>query len=170
LFKLLIRNHRWQIFFVSLLVMIFIFSYLMYLYQGRQYREVLAYFPNSAGTIDIPDIQFIPFRHDTAESIRLFASEILLGPVDILRRPFLHSRTRVHSVFYLESDRRLVLSLNEFAQFPIETGRGTVGQVVEIQKGFEVLEHNIRSNFPHIRQIDFLIMGQVPNFFHGSVD
>lgn len=144
----------------------FAFSFLIYLYQGRQYREVLAYFPNSAGIIDSPDVQYIPFRHNTAENIRLFASEILLGPVDILRRPFFHSRTRVHSVFYLESESRLILSLNEFAQFPIEIGRGTVGQVVEMQKGFEVLEHNIRSNFPHIQQIDFLIMGQVPYFFY----
>jgi len=160
--------YKWQILFVSVLFASFIFSFGMYLYQGRQYREVLAYFPNSTGNLDTPDVQYIPFSHDMAETIRLFASEILLGPVDILRRPFLHSRSRVQSVFYLESERRLVISLNEFSQFPIETGRGTVGQVVEIQKGFEVLEHNIRVNFPHIERIDFLIMGQVPYFFYDD--
>ena len=136
----------------------FFVSLVIYLAGGKQFQEVLAYFPDSAGKLGTPERQFIPGRGALEERIRWYTEEVLLGPIDILKRSFINPSTKVEALFYDQRSGRLTISLSTDAIQSSERMPPTYG----FADAESNLRRNLRANFPSIREVSILVAGQVP--------
>jgi len=137
-------------------------SLTFYWFRGSPYTEAIVYFPDSNGNLGYPEVQFLPKTPHVENGIRLLVDEVLLGPIDLLALPILHDSTRISNIFYQEKTRSLVLSFTKEAMNIQEGVLTRVRTEEDISQAFSYLTHNLRANFPFLKNITFLIDGQIP--------
>lgn len=130
----------------------------IYLAGGKQFQEVLAYFPDSAGKVGAPELQYIPGRGELEDRVRWYVEEVLLGPIDILKRSFINPSTKVEALFFDQGSGSLTVSLSTHA---IQLS-DRMPPTYTFADSELTLRRNLRANFPSIRNVSILVAGQVP--------
>lgn len=148
----------------AVLAVLFLLSLVILLLKGETYRQVILFFPGISGQIDEPEVHYIPNAGDDETSLRLLIEEILLGPIDILRKPIVDSGTQIRGIFVHEHERRIMLSFSREIMQAIDG----YGIDEDLQSKFFIIEKNVTANFPWYRTIGFLVEGQeldVPPYY-----
>lgn len=141
-------NLSTKILFFVLLIM-FIFSFVMFFVQGYSHRRVYLF-----ESLDKPGLYAenryypnIPYLDD----IELFVSELLLGPIGERYKHVFAPGTKLKSCFL--QDNVLYIDFSSEALFPNE-------KVSEVREGAEIFKKNIFRNFRKIDKINIYIEGR----------
>lgn len=141
-------NLSTKILFFVLLIM-FIFSIVMFFVQGYSHRRVYLF-----ESLDKPGLYAenryypnIPYLDD----IELFVSELLLGPIGERYKHVFAPGTKLKSCFL--QDNVLYIDFSSEALFPNE-------KVSEVREGAEIFKKNIFRNFRKIDKINIYIEGR----------
>jgi hypothetical protein len=107
-------------------------------------------------------VQFLPKTTDIEKGIRLLVDEILLGPIDLLALPILDDSTRISNLFYQEKTRSLIVSFTKEAMNVEEGVLTRIRTEEDLSRAFSYLTHNLKANYPFLKNITYLIDGQIP--------
>lgn len=143
---------------MSLFLVAFLTSLGLYAFSRSGFEAVLTYFPDANGEIERPELQYIPKLGDYEDHLRRFVEQVLLGPIDILKSPFLNPDTKLLALYYNRSNRLLVVNLSSHALRAHDSGPKSFG----LFEGLEALTRNLVANFPALGQVEILIDGQIP--------
>lgn len=145
--SLLKNNRKAQLFFILLVV--FIVSLCFYLFNFRGFRYSFRY--NIAGSQklvyenrNVPDVE-------GSSKLTLYVEELLSGPVSQRAQPFFPLGTRVIFCFLREGTMFLNLSEQAIMNFSPD---------VNLQNSYELLQMNVKANFPSVKKIELFIDGK----------
>ena len=131
------------------LLLIFIFSLLMFFLQGYAQRRVFLF-----ESLDKPGLfaenRYYP-RNKYIDNVELYVSELLLGPINERYKDVFASGTKLKSCFVRDGVLYVDLSLD--AHF-------TDKKVSNIMDGAEIFKKNIFRNFRNIDTINIYIEGR----------
>ena len=138
-----------QIVISSIALVCLIISIIFFISKNDKERRIFI-FPsadNGKYIVEYRNLAKKPVQGD----IQLYVDEILLGSSTERTKLLFTQGTRVLSCFVRDS----VLYLN-LSSLLLEMGDG----VIDIKDGFDLLEKNIKKNFPKVKTIEFFIEGK----------
>ena len=131
------------------LLLVFIFSLVMFFVQGYAHRRVFL-FENLDKDGLFAENRYYPINK-YIDNVELFVSELLLGPIGERYKPVFTRGTKLKTCFV--QDDVLYVDLSSEALFPNE-------RVSTIMDGAEIFKKNIFRNFRNIDTINIYIEGR----------
>ncbi|MCR4579943.1 MAG: GerMN domain-containing protein [Treponema sp.] len=147
--KIDLKKYFPQIIIAVITLIILVISIILFNIGNDKHRRMFIFPSADAGKyiVEYRNLAKNPVQGD----IQLYVDEILLGSATERTKMLFTPGTVVRSCFLRDS----VLYLN-LSQTLIDMGEG----VIEIKDGFELLEKNIKKNFPKIKKVEFFIEGK----------
>lgn len=147
-----------KVLFFSFIGIIFAVSLCFYFFHFRGFRYSFKYRISGSQKL-VFETRAVP-AVDGSSRITLYVEELLLGPSSQRARPFFPLGTRV--LFCFDRNGTLFLNLSEQAVMDFSPE-------VNLQESYELLEMNVKANFPSIKKIELFINGN-PVFFEPKTD
>ena len=133
----------------------FLISFFWYVLIPQDMQRRLLVFPDTAGGERHREWHLVPDRTDRVEQVRMFVRELELGPVQLGAIPFLPVGTAIRSLMLRDGDV-LYLDFTPAVMFEAGTAERSFADVEQL------MEENLFHNFRWLREVHFLIGGQVP--------
>jgi hypothetical protein len=143
----LIKSDR-KFFLFTVLAFLFVFSFIFYVvnYRGARYHFYFESTDTDGYEMEVRQLPSVKGR----EKIELFTEELLLGPsIQRAKRVF---SVGTHALFCFEQNKILYLNLSKEALYDFSDS-------ASIARNLKVIEKNIKTNFPAVREIEFFIEG-----------
>ena len=143
----LIKSDR-KFFLFTVLAFLFVFSFIFFVvnYRGARYHFYFESTDTDGYEMEVRQLPSVKGR----EKIELFTEELLLGPsIQRAKRVF---PVGTHALFCFEQNKTLYLNLSKEALYDFSDS-------ASIARNLKVIEKNIKTNFPAVREIEFFIEG-----------
>ncbi len=143
----LIKSDR-KFFLFTVLAFLFVFSFIFFVvnYRGARYHFYFESTDTDGYEMEVRQLPSVKGR----EKIELFTEELLLGPsIQRAKRVF---PVGTHALFCFEQNKILYLNLSKEALYDFSDS-------ASIARNLKVIEKNIKTNFPAVREIEFFIEG-----------
>lgn len=143
----LIKSDR-RFFLFTVLAFLFVFSFIFFVvnYRGARYHFYFESTDTDGYEMEVRQLPSVKGR----EKIELFTEELLLGPsIQRAKRVF---PVGTHALFCFEQNKILYLNLSKEALYDFSDS-------ASIARNLKVIEKNIKTNFPAVREIEFFIEG-----------
>ena len=147
--KIETKKYLPQIILASIALILLLFSVITFNISSRAYRRMFI-FPSADDGKYIVEYRNLS-RSPVQGDLQYYVDEILLGSGTERTKMLFTPGTSVLSCFQRDSILYLNLSSNL-----LDMGEG----VVDIKSGFELLEKNIKKNFPKVKNVEFFIEGK----------
>ncbi len=147
--KIETKKYLPQIILASIALIFLLFSVITFNISSRAYRRMFI-FPSADDGKYIVEYRNLS-RSPVQGDLQYYVDEILLGSGTERTKMLFTPGTSVLSCFQRDSILYLNLSSNL-----LDMGEG----VVDIKSGFELLEKNIKKNFPKVKNVEFFIEGK----------
>jgi spore germination protein GerM len=143
----LIKSDR-KFFLFTVLAFLFVFSFIFFVvnYRGARYHFYFESTDTDGYEMEVRQLPSVKGR----DKIELFTEELLLGPsIQRAKRVF---PVGTHALFCFEQNKILYLNLSKEALYDFSDS-------ASIARNLKVIEKNIKTNFPAVREIEFFIEG-----------
>jgi hypothetical protein len=153
-FKLISERYRPQAILSAALLFFFLVSLTLFLFFGGKRDRRYFYFPDNKYLAMDAEMHYVPAGKSREKDMKIFLSELVLGPVDIALAPLFPEGTRIRTlvfrdgVLYVDFTRQI---LDFQDKIPL-----TLPEILT------ATEKNINSNFMGIKKIIFTIEGREP--------
>lgn len=146
-----INKQRAIIYIVTIIV--FLISFLSWFLENYKKSERVFFFPEHQSGISWGESRRIPSSFfDKEKNIDIFASELLLGPINMKLDPIFPIGTKVEKLLF--RNRIIYIDLNFKA---LLSDKKTVHI---FENGIMILKKNINFNFPYVKEIVITITGE----------
>lgn len=121
-------------------------------------QQVVLYYPQDREPGLEGELRIIARRMNREEKIETLLQELLLHPVSIALNPIVPEGVIIQSLIYNREDQ--ILHVDFSRNFLIIDRQGS--DYPEDQEIFQVLDYNIMTHFPYLKEINYTIDGMVP--------
>jgi len=143
------KENLYKIILSSIILIVFMFSFISFLAKNTKRRTFI--FPSAENGVYVMEYRNLSKKASQGD-IQLYIDELLLGSQVERTKYIFTPGTKVLSCFV--RDKTLYLNLSEDL---INVDRS----VIDIKTGVQLLDKNIKKNFPKIENIQFFVDGKI---------
>jgi hypothetical protein len=140
---------------------VFLFSLMIFFIKGPEKKRVLLLFPEDDLTTLSGDYHIIPRKTHKKDFMRVLLEEALLEPYDYHLNEIVPEGVKVKSFIYDKEKGVLFVDFSLQMVLPEDDHP----QRVDPDRMLEMLEENLRFNFPELKEVKFTVDGQVPHSY-----
>jgi hypothetical protein len=145
-----------------LLVMVLLFSLLMFFLSDRGTRRKVFFFPQYRSSQVAGEVRSLPVRNSLEDNITLLVKEQLLGPVVVTNDRLFPPSTVLRTL--------LVRNDTLYINLSVDAILGRRSTESSFEESVAVLERTIRFNYPEIDRVIVAIEGEIPDFTGSKKD